>query len=115
MSKIATVTDAQFDQDVLASSIPTLVDFTAAWCGPCRVIAPALAAIAERQAGRIQVRAYDVDDNHDIATRYGVRSMPTLLMFHEGRVVGQIIGAVPPARIEALIEKAFPAPAQRSA
>jgi thioredoxin 1 len=105
------VTDATFDDEVLRSPVPVLVDFTAAWCGPCRVIAPHVAAVAEANAGQLRVATLDVDDNIQVATRFQVRSMPTLLLFQGGNVVGQIVGAVPRSKIEAFVAKVLPAAA----
>src|SRR5215207_5034691 len=104
---VLTLTDQDFDASVLHSPLPTLVDFTAAWCAPCRVLAPQVDAVAEQYAGRIRVGQCDVDQNVLTATRYLIRSMPTLLMFKDGAVVGQIVGAVPRSKIEALVEKAL--------
>lgn len=104
---VLTLTDRDFDASVLASPLPTLVDFTAAWCGPCRMIKPHVDAVAEHYAGRLRVGTCDVDENLEVATRYLVRSMPTLLLFKDGKVVGQIVGAVPRSKIEALVEKAL--------
>jgi thioredoxin 1 len=86
-----------------------LVDFTAAWCAPCRTIAPHVEAIAEAYDGRLRVAKIDVDENPELAARYEVRSMPTLLLFRDGQVIGQIVGAVPRARIEALVAGAVSA------
>ena len=92
--------------------LPLLIDFTAAWCAPCRTIAPHVAAIARDYAGRLTVGTCDVDANAALAARWDVRAMPTLTLFKAGQVVGQIVGAVPRAKIEALIGRAVaPAPA----
>ena len=99
------ITDSTFDTDVLTSELPTLIDFTAAWCPPCRVIAPHVAAIAERHAGKLRVGMVDCDAHPELATRCQVRSMPTLLLFQGGRVVGQLVGAVPQKKIEALVAR----------
>jgi thioredoxin 1 len=102
------ITDHNFDQ-LAASPLPLLVDFTAVWCPPCRTIAPHVAAIAAKYAGRLQVGACDADGNPQLGVRFDVRSLPTLLLFQDGTVVGQIVGGVPRARIEALVERALAA------
>jgi thioredoxin 1 len=94
-SKYVTLTDANFRQEVLESSEPVLVDFWAAWCGPCRVIAPAIEELASEFRGRAKIGKLDVDHNPQTAMQYGVRSIPTLLFFKDGRVADQLIGAVP--------------------
>ena len=108
-------TDANYEHEVLASPLPTLVDFTAAWCGPCRALKPTIAALAEDHAGRLKVGMSDVDVNQVFAARYGVRNMPTLLLFVEGQVVAQIVGAVPRAKIEAKLEKWLSTPTRSTA
>lgn len=103
---VLTITDDNFDREVLASPLPVLIDFTAVWCAPCRVIAPHVEALAAAYAGRARVGKCDVDRNQAVAARYDVRAMPTLMVWKGGEVVGQIVGAVPRARIEALLQKA---------
>ncbi len=100
------ITDANFEKEVLQSPLPVLVDFTAAWCPPCRAIAPHVAAIAEAQASTLKVGTCDVDGNGELTAKLDIRAMPTLMVFKDGRVVGQIVGAVPRAKIEALIARA---------
>jgi thioredoxin 1 len=102
------ITDTNFDEQ-LRSPLPLLIDFTAAWCAPCRVIKPHVEAIADAYVGRVRVGVCDVDSNQLLAARMDVRSMPTLLLWGDGRVLGQIIGAVPRAKIEALVARALPA------
>ncbi|MBR2535495.1 MAG: thioredoxin [Hyphomicrobium sp.] len=88
------VTDASFDQEVLKSSVPVLVDFHAVWCGPCKAMAPALDAVAKELDGKVKVVKVDVDENPNTAGTYGIRAMPTLLMFKDGQVTGQHTGAI---------------------
>ena len=102
------ITDTNFDEQ-LRDPLPLLIDFTAAWCAPCRVIKPHVEAIADAYAGRLRVGFCDVDSNQILAARLDVRSMPTLLLWGDGRILGQIIGAVPRAKIEALVARALPA------
>jgi thioredoxin 1 len=106
-SPVLEVNDQNFAATVLGSSVPVLVDFTAAWCAPCRAIAPHVEAIAAKYQGRLRVGKLDVDDNPAFAARYDVRSMPTLLVFRAGQPVGQIVGAVPRGKIEAMVERAL--------
>ncbi|MGC4001022.1 MAG: thioredoxin [Anaeromyxobacter sp.] len=94
---------AEFQREVLEADRPVLVDFTAAWCAPCRALAPELEALAARHAGRLRVAQVDVDRHQVIADQYGIRSMPTLLLFRGGRVVKQLVGRVPRAKLEELV------------
>jgi thioredoxin 1 len=103
------ISELNFASEVTASALPVLVDFTAAWCPPCRAIAPHVEAVAREHAGRLTVGTCDVDGNPRLASELGVRSMPTLLLFVGGRVVGQIVGAVPRGKIEAMIAGALAA------
>jgi thioredoxin 1 len=100
------VTDANFQSEVVQSKLPVLVDFWATWCGPCRAIAPHLDALAQTYAGKIRVGKCDIDHNPGVPTQFEIRSVPTLLLFKNGQVSGQLVGAVPRARIEELISKA---------
>lgn len=92
MSAAPAITTADFDKEVLASDQPVLVDFWAAWCGPCRLIGPAVDAVAEEYAGKAKVYKLNVDDEGEIAQRYGVMSIPTLIVFKGGQKVGELVG-----------------------
>ena len=101
------LSDESFESEILRSETPALVDFWAVWCGPCRQIAPAVEALASEYKGRLKVGKLNIDQHQMVPQKYGIRSIPTLLVFKGGQVVGQIVGAVPRARIEALVEKAM--------
>jgi len=105
--KIANVTDASFEAEVLKSTQPVLIDFWATWCGPCRAIAPVVEQLAGEYEGKVKVVKVNIDENPKTPTTYDVRSIPTLLMFKDGKVVGQIVGAVPKPKIEELVKKAL--------
>lgn len=89
------LTDANFENEALKSETPVLVDFWAEWCGPCKMIAPTVEQLAIEYAGRLKVGKVDVDNNQQVAMKFGIRSIPTLLIFKGGRVVDQVVGAVP--------------------
>ncbi len=93
--KYITLTDANFSDEVLSSDQPVLVDFWAAWCGPCRIIAPVIEELASEFEGRAKIGKVDVDHNQQVAMQYNVRSIPTLLFFKDGRVVDQLVGTAP--------------------
>jgi len=100
MSHAVTVTDADFESVVEQNPGLTVVDFWATWCGPCRIVAPVLEQLAEEYAGKARVAKVDVDTNVRTASRFQVRSIPTILFFKDGKVVDQVIGAVPKAQLE---------------
>ncbi|HVZ87175.1 MAG TPA: thioredoxin family protein [Polyangia bacterium] len=100
------ITDANFEAEVLKSPVPVLVDFTAAWCPPCRALAPHVEAIAAAHAGSLRVGVCDSDGNAELVAKLDVRAMPTVIAFRDGRVVGQIVGAVPRAKLDALVARA---------
>ena len=95
------VTDATFEQDVLKSEKPVLVDFWAAWCGPCRRVGPVLAEIAEENPDKLEIVKLNVDDNPETAMKYGITSIPAMKVFKGGEVVKTVIGAKPKPAIEA--------------
>lgn len=95
MGKALHVTDATFDAEVLKSSTPVLVDFWAEWCGPCRMIGPVVEEMAGEYEGKAKITKVDVDSNPQISMKFGIRSIPTLLIFKNGQIVDQIVGAVP--------------------
>jgi len=99
------ITDANFEDEVMKSDKPVLIDFWAIWCGPCKMVAPIVEEIAKEYNGKLKVGKMDVDSNPDIALRFGIRSIPTLMVFKGGKPVDQIIGAVPKKN---LLDKILP-------
>ena len=102
---VVEITDENFDTEILNADTPALVDFWAVWCGPCRQIAPSVEALASELKGKLKVGKMNIDDHQATPQKYGIRSIPTLLVFKGGQVVGQIVGAVPRAKLEAEINK----------
>jgi thioredoxin 1 len=105
MAAAATVTDTSFKEEVLDSEIPVLVDFWAPWCGPCRMVAPVVDEIAEQFEGQIKVVKLNTDENPNVASQYGIRSIPTLMIFKGGQRVDMVVGAVPKTTLANTIEK----------
>ena len=104
-SSAAPVTDASFPNEVLESSVPVLVDFWAPWCGPCRMVAPVVDEIAEQYEGQIKVVKLNTDENPQVASQYGIRSIPTLMIFKDGQRVDMVVGAVPKTTLANTLEK----------
>ena len=100
-------TDANFEQEVLKSEQPVLVDFWAPWCGPCRAVGPVVEDLAEAYKGRVKVGKINIDDNPKTATAYGVMSIPTIILFNKGDIMDKLIGLSPKERLEGLIKKAL--------
>ncbi len=105
MSAAAQVTDATFKQEVLDSEVPVLVDFWAPWCGPCRMVAPVVEEIAQQYEGQVKVVKLNTDENPNVASQYGIRSIPTLMIFKAGQRVDMVVGAVPKTTLANTLEK----------
>lgn len=105
MSATAQVTDSTFKDEVLESDVPVLVDFWAPWCGPCRMVAPVVEEIADQFEGQIKVLKLNTDENPNIASQYGIRSIPTLMIFKGGQRVDMVVGAVPKTTLANTLEK----------
>ena len=107
MTRPADVTDTSWDTEVLAADKPVLVDFWAPWCGPCRMVAPIVDELAEEYAEKVEFRKLNTDDNPRVAAKYGIRSIPTLLVFKGGEPVGQIIGFRPKGDLKKRLDEAL--------
>ncbi|MBE6825509.1 MAG: thioredoxin [Ruminococcus sp.] len=102
--KELTITAENFEAEVLASDVPVLVDFWATWCGPCRMLAPTIAEIAEEYAGRVKVGKINVDSEPQLAAKFGIASIPTVMIFKNGKVTDTVVGLRPKAQLEALLK-----------
>ena len=103
--KIVHTTDAQWDSDVLKSDKPVLVDYWAEWCGPCKMIAPILDEVATGYAGRLQVAKMNVDENRDVPAKFGIRGIPTLMLFKDGQLAATKVGAMSKSQLTAFIDQ----------
>jgi thioredoxin 1 len=108
MSKAQAVTDGDFKKEVLESGVPVLVDFWATWCGPCQVMGPVVDTIAEENEGKVKVLKINVDENPVTPAQYGVRGIPTLILFSKGEIVDRIVGAQPKGSVDTLLKKIVP-------
>ena len=104
---VATFTDENFQSEVLGSTEPVLVDFWAAWCGPCRNLAPLVDQLAAEYKGKLKVGKLDVDAHQNVPQKYNVLSIPTLLLFKNGQVADQVVGSVPKATLDAMVKRAI--------
>ena len=104
MGKPIEVTDSTFDAEVVEAETPVIVDFWAEWCGPCKMIAPIVEELAEEYDGQVRFTKLNIDENPEVSMKYGIRSIPTLLLFKDGKPVEQIIGAVPKREIKKRVE-----------
>ncbi|MBE9118696.1 thioredoxin [Lusitaniella coriacea LEGE 07157] len=105
MAATAQVTDASFKEEVLESDVPVLVDFWAPWCGPCRMVAPVVDEISQQYEGQVKVVKLNTDENPNVASQYGIRSIPTLMIFKGGQRVDMVVGAVPKTTLANTLEK----------
>ena len=107
MSEVLHSSDATFVADVVNSDVPVLLDFWAPWCGPCRMVAPILDELSEEFAGRAKIAKVNVDENQQIPAQFGIRSIPTLILFKNGQVVATQVGALPKSQLAAFVEQAL--------
>lgn len=100
-------TDGNFELEILKSEVPVMVDFWAPWCGPCHIIGPVIEELAAEYTGRVKVAKMNVDENPATPSQYGIRGIPTVILFKDGKVFDQIVGAVPKSKVEEMIKKAL--------
>lgn len=105
MSSAVAVTDSDFTKEVVESTIPVVVDFWATWCGPCQAMGPVVDAVAAEYEGKVKVLKLNVDENQATPAKYGVRGIPTLILFNKGEVVDRLVGSQPKASVESLLKK----------
>jgi len=104
MSDLQKITDANFDEEVLKSDLPVLIDFWAPWCGPCKMIGPIVEEIATDYEGKVKVAKMNVDENQNTPTKFGIRGIPTVILFKNGELAEQVVGAVPKAKLTGMID-----------
>ncbi|MDG6895749.1 thioredoxin [Volucribacter amazonae] len=105
MSEVLHISDASFEQDVLRSDVPVLLDFWAPWCGPCKMIAPVLDDLATEFGDKVKIAKINIDENEQVAAQFGVRSIPTLMLFKEGKAVATQVGALPKSQLATFVEQ----------
>ena len=105
MVDILHVTDADFEQEIIKSEIPVMVDFWAEWCGPCKIVGPTVEELVKDYEGKVKIAKMDVDKNRETPTRFGIRNIPTLILFKNGEVVETIVGAHPKSHLEEKLNK----------
>ena len=106
-ANVVEFTDANFETEVMKSELPVLVDFWAPWCGPCRMIGPSIEALSTEYAGKFKIGKLNSDDNPDVSAKFGIRSIPTLLIIKNGEVVNQLVGALPKEKIAEQLNRAL--------
>ena len=102
---IVVLSDQQFPSEVIKSPMPVLVDFSAEWCGPCKMLAPIIEQLADEYAGRVKVAKLDIDDNHESAAQYGIQSVPTMIIFQNGQPVKKLVGLTPKNKIAGALDE----------